>query len=133
MNQFLLLLAILPLSVFYLAGLYNPRWQLRLTGIAFGLVVAPVSLCLLQYVYVPVIGKVLGLVGLVLNLIHGSVGYFMVVGMGYQESGMLLSAIDLTAINLINAAIWAVYYGIVGYHFDLKQAQEQPELAFPRR
>jgi hypothetical protein len=121
MNQFLLLLAIVPLACFYLASLRKPDLKWRLTGITFGLVIAPVSLCLLQYVYVPVIGKLFGLIGLVLNLIHGSVGYFIAVGMGMAQPGELLAGSELGVINLINGAIWATYYGILGYHFDLKQ------------
>jgi hypothetical protein len=121
MNQFLLLLAIIPLTVFYLTSLRKPSVKWRLTGIAFGLVIAPVSLCLLQYVHVPLLGKVFGLVGLVLNLIHGSVGYFIAIGLGMQQPGELLAGSELGVINLINGAIWAIYYGILGYHFDLKQ------------
>jgi hypothetical protein len=130
MNQFLLLLAIVPLACFYLASLRKPDLKWRLTGITFGLVIAPVSLCLLQYVYVPVIGKLFGLIGLVLNLIHGSVGYFIAVGMGMAQPGELLAGSELGVINLINGAIWATYYGILGYHFDLKQiGAEQAEMA----
>jgi len=122
MNQFLLLLAIVPIACFNLTAILNPRLKWRLTGLAFGLVIAPVSLCLLQYVYVPVLGKLFGLAGLILNLIHGSVGYFVALGMGLQQPGELLAGSEMAMINVINGVIWATYYGILGYHFDVKQA-----------
>ena len=92
MSQYLLLLAIIPLSTYFLAKIYKPKYKWLLTGMAFGMVVAPVSLSLMKFAYVPVIGKLVGFVGLVFNLIHGSIGYFMVMGMGLQEPGALLTA-----------------------------------------
>ena len=122
MNAYYLLLALLPLSTYYLTEMYKPRMMWRLTGISFGMVIAPVSLCLLQYAYVPVIGKLIGFVGLILNLIHGSLGYFIMVGLGFLEPGNVLTGPELLAINMVNGVIWSIHYGIIGYNVDLKVA-----------
>lgn len=89
---------------------------------AFGMVVAPVSLGLMKFAYVPLIGKLVGFVGLVFNLIHGSIGYFMVMGMGLQEPGALLTAGEIATINVVNGIVWSLHYGIVGYNIDVKWA-----------
>lgn len=125
MEQLQLLLLVIPFSAYYLAKKYHPEKLWRITGISFGMVVAPVSLCLLKYAYVPIVGKLLGFVGLLFNLIHGAPGYFMVVGMGFQEPGMALSFSELTLINLVNGILWSVHYGLVGYNFDVKWAESE--------
>lgn len=106
MNQYLILLAIIPLSVFHLSKMMNPRRRWLLSGFATGLVIAPVSMGLIEFTYVPIIGKALGLVGVVGNLIHGSIGYFFLVTFGGLEPGVLLSTSQLITINLVNAGIW---------------------------
>lgn len=126
-TQFLLLLVLIPLSTHYLANMHNPDLKWRLTGISFGLVIAPVSFCLLKYTYVPILGKLMGFVGLSFNLIHGSIGYFIVMGLGFQDPSMMLTASELTIINVINGAIWGVFYGILGYNIDEKLAIEAGE------
>ncbi|MEW6593878.1 MAG: hypothetical protein AB1413_03295 [Thermodesulfobacteriota bacterium] len=125
MEQLQLLLIVIPLSGYFLAKTYRPEMLWRVTGITFGMVVAPVSLCLLNYAYVPIIGKLFGLVGLLFNLIHGAPGYFMVVGMGFQEPGVSLSFSELALINLVNGILWSVHYGLVGYNFDVKWAESE--------
>lgn len=127
MNQYLILLAIIPLSVFHLSKMMKPRRRWLLSGFATGLVIAPVSMGLIEFTYVPIIGKALGLVGVVGNLIHGSIGYFFLVTFGGLEPGVLLSTSQLITINLVNAGIWGAYYGMVGYNIDAKLAtQEAP-------
>ena len=124
MSYLLILLALIPVCGFYLAKTYKPRQNWQWVGVAFGLVVAPVSLGLIKYAFIPVVGKLFGLVGVVLNLIHGPLGYFLMVSLGFEGSGLTLSASELTVINLINAVIWSFIYGIVGHHVDVKLAEE---------
>jgi hypothetical protein len=125
MTQYLILLAIIPLSVFSLTKMFMPRRRWLLSGLASGLVIAPVSMGLIEFTYVPIIGKALGIVGVIGNLIHGSVGYFFLVSFGGMEPGVLLSASQLVTISLVNAAIWGSYYGMVGYNIDVKLATEE--------
>lgn len=127
MEKGLLFLVILPLASFYLSKIYKTRYKWLYTGIAFGLVVAPVSLALIKFTFIPVIGKLLGGIGLVTNLIHGSVGYFCLMATGVIEPGGTLSFSQLVTINLVNAGIWSVYYGILGYNMDTGQTAIIPE------
>jgi len=120
MRELLLLLAILPIACYNLTDIYMPKRKWLWTGIAFGMVVAPVSLTLLQSTHIPFIGKLLGLVGLLFNIIHGTLGYFTVVALGIHEPGMVISASELTTINIINGFAWAMFYGILGANIDLK-------------
>ncbi|MDA3785574.1 MAG: hypothetical protein PF568_01555 [Deltaproteobacteria bacterium] len=125
MTQYLILLAIIPLSVFNLTKMFVPRRRWLLSGLSTGLVIAPVSMGLIAFTYVPIIGKAMGLVGLIGNLIHGSVGYFFLVSFGGMEPGVLLAPAQLVTISVVNAFIWGSYYGMVGYHIDAKLATEK--------
>ncbi len=120
MSQWLIFLAIIPLSCLHLTRTYQTKNRWMLTGIAFGSVVAPISFGLLKLTYIPIIGKILGLVGLVSNLTHGSVGYFCLVGSGLLEPGSVISASQLVLINLVNGVLFAFCYGMIGYSIDRK-------------
>lgn len=128
MSQWLILLAIVPLSCLELTKTYGTKNRWMLNGIAFGLVVAPVSFALLKMTYIPVIGKLLGMVGLVLNLTHGSIGYFCLAGSGILEPGMVITASQLVLINLVNAVLFAYCYGMIGYSIDRKLADERGKM-----
>jgi hypothetical protein len=120
MRELLLLLAIVPIACYNLTDIYIPKRKWLWTGISYGLIVSPASMCLLQSTHIPIVGKLIGLVGLVLNLIHGTLGYFTVVAMGIHEPGMVISASELTIINIFNAIAWGMFYGTLGYNIDLK-------------
>ncbi len=125
MSQWLILLAVIPLSCLQLTRIYPTRNRWMLNGIAFGLVVAPISFGLLKLTYIPVIGKILGLIGLVANLTHGSVGYFCLVGSGILEPGAAITTSQLVLINLVNGVLFAFCYGMVGYSVDRKLEEVQ--------
>lgn len=120
MRELLLLLALVPLAVYHLSNIWSPKRKWLWTGVAFGLVVSPVSMCLLQSTHFPVLGNLIGLVGLILNLIHGPLGYFTVVALGIHEPGLVLSTALFSLINLINGLAWGSFYGILGWNIDLK-------------
>jgi len=120
MRELLLLLAIVPIACYNLTDIFMPKRKWLWTGLSFGMIVSPVSMCLLQSTHIPVVGKLLGLGGLILNLIHGPLGYFTVVALGIHEPGMVISASELTNINIINGFAWGMFYGILGYNIDLK-------------
>ena len=120
MRELLLLLAIVPIALYNLTDIYMPKRKWLWTGMACGMVVAPVSMCLLQSTHIPFIGSLLGLIGLVFNLIHGTLGYFTVVALGIHEPSMVISASELTTINIINGFAWGMFYGVLGYNIDLK-------------
>jgi hypothetical protein len=120
MREFLLLLAIFPVAIYNLTDIFMPKRKWLWTGMSFGMVVAPVSLCLLQSTHIPLIGPLLGLVGLIFNIIHGTLGYFTVIAFGIHEPGMVISAYELTIINIFNGFAWGMFYGVLGYNIDLK-------------
>jgi hypothetical protein len=120
MSQWLIFLAIIPLSSLHLTKYFNLKNRWMWNGIAFGLVVAPVSFGLLQMTYIPVVGKLMGLIGLVANLIHGSVGYITLLGSGMLDLNTMITAPQLCLVNLVNGIIFAYLYGIIGHYVDEK-------------
>jgi hypothetical protein len=92
-------------------------------GVAFGLVIAPIGFALLHFTYIPLLGKLLGLIGLLSNLIHGSVGYFCLVGSGVISTGVSLTATQFILVNLVNALLFSYFYGTVGYLLDQAEAK----------
>lgn len=124
MSHYLIFLAIIPISCFYLSKMYAPRRLWLVTGLAAGMVIAPVSQGLVDYAMIPIVGGVLGLVGAAFNMMHGSVGYFFLGAIGTFEPGMVLTISQLALMNMINAVIWTSYYGVVGYRMDRKLSQQ---------
>ena len=86
MTQYLLLLAVVPISAYYLQKIFRGRQQWLWTGMAFGMVIAPISLALMKWVYMPGISKVVRFFGVALNIIHGPLGYFMALSAGLVNS-----------------------------------------------
>lgn len=124
MTQYLILLALIPVCCFELTKLLNCKHRRMCCGISVGLVIAPVSYALLEFTYVPVLGKLLGLVGMLANMTHGPVGYLCLVGSGVLEPGVQLAAMQLLLINLVNGMFFAYVYGVAGYFVDRKQMQK---------
>lgn len=120
MSQWLIFLAIIPLSSLHLTKNFNMKNRWMWNGIAFGLVVAPVSFGLLQMTYIPILGKFVGLLGLIGNLIHGSVGYICLLGSGVLELNTMMTGPQLCLVNLVNGVIFAYTYGIIGHSLDEK-------------
>jgi len=127
MSQYLILLAIIPLSCYELAKLFNYKYKNMLCGISIGLVVAPVSYALLGFTYIPLIGKLLGLIGLPLYLTHGWVGYLCLIGIGTLELGVQITTLQFVMINMVNGLLFAYAYGVIGYiFFDRKLIKRNP-------
>ncbi len=127
MSQYLILLAIIPLSCYELAKLFNYKYKNMICGISIGLVVAPVSFALLGFTYIPLIGKLLGLIGLLLYLTHGWVGYLCLIGIGSLELGVQITTLQFVMINVVNGLLLAYVYGLIGYiFFDRKLIKRIP-------
>jgi hypothetical protein len=124
MGHYLILLAVIPLSCFFLTKVFDveDKWLYR--GVSVGLIIAPLSYGLMQFNFIPVVGKYVVIIGLLLNLTHGTIGYFCLAGSGFLEPGVVLSASQITMINLVNAAIFATCYGMIGYSIDRKLRTE---------
>jgi len=121
MSQYLIFLALIPLSCFELVKLFKFTYRNTICGISIGLVVAPVSFALLKFAYVPIIGKFLGLIGLPIHITHGCFGYICMIGMGLVEPEIVVTALQLTIINVFNGLLFALIYGLMGYLLDSKR------------
>ena len=120
MSQWLIFLVVIPLLVNYFTKESHSKYRFMWLGIAVGAVIAPVSFGLIQMAYIPFIGKILGLIGVIGNLTHGPVGYLCLVGSGVIESSAVLSAVHLTMINVVNGVLFGYIYGLIGYAVDKK-------------
>jgi hypothetical protein len=127
MAQLLIFLALIPLACLQFSKKLHPKDRWLLFGVAFGTVVSPVSYGLIEFTGIPVVGKLMGLIGLMANLIHGSLGYFFLESIGLLAEGATLIASQLLMIHMVNALIWSSYYGMIGYKIGQKIAGEVPE------
>jgi len=127
MTQLLVLLAVIPLACLQFSKKLHPKDRWLLFGVAFGTVISPASYGLMAFTSMPVIGKLLGLIGLMTNLIHGSLGYFFLQSLGLLAEGATLQASQLVMIHMVNALIWSSYYGMIGYKIGQKIAGEVKE------
>jgi len=118
MSEYLILLALIPLSCFELGKTFSFKHKNMICGISVGLVIAPVSFALFGFTYIPLIGKLLGLIGLLLYITHGWVGYLCLVGSGLLEFGVEITALQMVMINVVNGLLFAYVYGFIGYLFD---------------
>ncbi len=128
MGEWLIFLAIVPLSCLYLTNNLHIKNRFMWIGITFGMVIAPVSFGLVQMTYIPFIGKLLGLVGVIFNLTHGSIGYISLLWVGILEPNTVITATDLVMINLFNGVLFAYIYGLIGYAVEKKLAKEKESL-----
>ena len=125
MSQWLIFLAIVPLSCMCLTKNMRIKYRFMLNGIALGMVVAPVSFGLIQMTYIPLIGMFLGLVGVIVNLTHGSIGYISLLWSGMIEPHTAITATELVMINIFNGVLFAYIYGLIGYAVDRKLVNEK--------
>jgi len=121
MSQYLLLLALIPLSCFELFKLFKCTYKNTLCGISIGLVVAPVGFSLLKFTYVPIIGKFVGLIGLAIHLTHGWFGYACMMSTGLLKTGIAVTALQFTMINVLNGLLFASIYALIGYVLDRRR------------
>lgn len=121
MTQCLIFLAIIPVVCWQLAKKDYKDQKFFLLGLSFGLVVAPVSQGVLEFAVLPVIGGFFGGLGLVFNVVHGSVGYLFLTCLGVFEQGVL-SGGQILLMSMVNGALWVSYYGYIGYRLDLRLA-----------
>jgi hypothetical protein len=128
MSEWLLFLAIVPLSCIYLTRNIQVKHRFMWVGVAVGMVIAPVSFALIQMTYIPLIGKLLGLVGVLVNLTHGSIGYMSLLWSGTLEPNTAITAFELVMINVFNGVLFAYIYGLIGYAVDRKLAKDAAHL-----
>ena len=131
----LLLLALVPISGYFYAKANKPERKGLITGIALGSIISPFSMGLYATFYIPIIGLVPGLIGLVSSLFHGSLGYNIAIWLGLHKDRTVVDFPDNISIEVINGIVWAFIYGLLGFGVDLlrKKLKLRKQLASSHR
>lgn len=124
----LIFLALLPLASFHVCKSMAKSHIYTITGLALGVVIAPVSQGLVEFTLIPVVGAYIGFVGMIFNMIHGAVGFFFLGALGVFEPDTVLTGSQMILMNMVNAVIWTSYYGFVGRKMDLKLSPQGEEV-----
>jgi len=123
----LLLLAIVPVAAWHLARVHVPSHVYLITGVAFGLVISPLSLGLYSTYFISPFGFPTGMLGLVSVMFHGAPGFHASVLLGLVPRGEVVSGIGHIYVELFNGILWGVVYGSLGFLVDRFRG------AYPRR
>lgn len=94
-----------------------------ITGIATGLIISPFSYGLYGFYYIPYIGLIPGMIGLMLSLI-------IIEPLGMVDRYISFNIEGQLAIHTINGIIWAIILGVIGFIIDIlrKQRKQKKEL-----
>ncbi|MFC1523174.1 hypothetical protein ACFL6N_00140 [Thermodesulfobacteriota bacterium] len=123
MKVLLILLAAVPIGGYFWSRKSRQEWLWTITGVCFGLVVAPLGLGFMDLSGLPIIGKLFGLIGMLLNLVHGLPGFIIAVAHGIHAPGEVLSVSGHVMVSAINGVAWAFFYGVLGFTFDKKSKE----------
>ena len=118
---FLIFLWLVPVAALLLSRRLAPSFLWRITGVCFGAVVSPASLGLYSLYFVGPAAAlfVLGMLGLLLMLLHGTPGYYLAILLGFVPAGTVVDGRLNMYIELPNAIIWGTAYGSLGWVIDL--------------
>jgi hypothetical protein len=116
MPLLLLLLAVVPVVAWRFSRRRAPAHVWAITGVAFGLVISPLSLGLYSTYFIGVLPT--GLLGLLSTLFHGSPGYDAAVWLGLVPSHEVVSGVGHVYVEVLSGAFWAVVYGLLGATID---------------
>jgi len=118
-----------PVVVHWWARRRRPPKCWRLTGLALGLVVAPASLGLYALYYLSPWTAPLGIVGLLLVGFHGWPGNDLAIKVGLVEARTVVQGVEHLYIALLNAPIWSILYGVVGWAIDAARSRRSARVA----
>lgn len=112
-------LILVPIVAYRLARSRLPRHVFCITGVAFGVIVAPWSLGLYSWFFLSPIGFIPGMLGLMLVSVHETPGFQIAIGLGLVQGVEVASDLKQHAVvEVVNAVFWALCYGLVGYVVD---------------
>jgi hypothetical protein len=114
----LLFLAAVPIVTYRFARKHYPSRALLIAGIALGSVISPLSLGLYATFFIPYVGLVPGILGLMLTMLHSTPGYGVAVALGLTPSGQVVEGASHLYLAAINGAFWASIYGGLGWVAD---------------
>ena len=120
------LLWLVPIATWFITKNHTIPKRSMIRGISFGLVVSPASLGLYTLYYVGPIAAILGMLGLVLSLFHGSVGYQIAIALNLIPSHTVVKGSAHIPIEIINALFWAVIYGLIGFSYGYYKNKKIP-------
>ena len=119
-------LIIVPFIAYRMARKRSPRHIFTITGVSTGIVIAPCAFGLYSWFFVSWIGLIPGYLGLILVAIHEPPGFHLAMQMGLVPAGSVVTSIgQRLVIESLNAIVWGVVYGIVGYLID--RARNSPK------
>lgn len=124
MLLFLLILALVPIVAFWFARRHYPRHVFAISGATLGSVISLVSLGVFALMVIPVIGPLLGKVGLLSNAIHKSTSYSLAMAFGLIPSGPGNTGVSRFYIGVVDAIFWATIYGAAGAIIDLVRSRK---------
>jgi hypothetical protein len=121
MTTVLVLLSLwaVPIVTFVWARKRAPRAVWRCTGFSLGLVVAPATQGLYGLYFVGPLLALVGLIGLPLASFHLGPGFELATALGLRDPRTVVSGVERVYILVLNAAIWSVVYGALGWLVDV--------------
>lgn len=132
MSPILLLTALIlvPLIAYWVARRKAPRYVFSISGAAFGAIVAPLGLGLYSWFYASVFGVIPGIAGFVLAIVHEPPGFHLGIALGLVRGVEVASNPTQHAIvEAINAIVWSICYGLLGYALDYIRNKKKNRLA----
>jgi len=121
----LLLLWLVPIAALAASARLAPTWVGRATGIALGAVVAPAFFGLYGLYFVnPVVGLI-GLIAFPFAMLHGAPGYDLALALGVVPPHTVVAGIQHVYVEALNGAVWASFYGLLGWLVDFMRARRQ--------
>ena len=111
---FLNLLWLIPLITWLSTRNVPQIKKSTIRGISFGLVVSPASMGLYTLYFVGPIAAISGMVGLVLTMLHESVGYNLAITFNLIPSHTVITGSERLPVVIINSFFWAFIYGFLG-------------------
>ena len=105
------LLWLVPIITWVASRNIPPLWRSTIRGFSFGAVVSPAALGLYGLYFLGPLAAIFGMLGLVLTLIHGAIGYNLSIKFGIVPSNTVIDAAERLPIEIINGVFWSVAYG----------------------
>jgi len=114
----LVLLLVIPILGYRWANKKKPAAKLTVLGASWGLIASPFSMGLYSAYFIPYVGLIPGMVGLVSAMLHGTPGYEISVALGLIESHTVVENAGSIICYFIDAVFWAIVYGFLGFLAD---------------
>jgi len=112
-------LILVPIVAYRVARRRLPRHAFGIVGAAFGVIASPWAFGLYSWFFLSPFGAIPGFLGLALVSIHEPPGFHLAVHWGLIPRGEVVSGIaQRLAVEAINAFVWSICYGSLGYGID---------------